>query len=66
MKTKEEILKSQLLHDNLPFCNKTFEKNWSFALDAMEEYGELKYQRGIKDGKALAKCRNIDMNNLIK
>ena len=38
MKTKAEILKSQLLHDNIPFSNKTFEKDWGYVLDAMEEH----------------------------
>ena len=42
MKTKAEILKSQLLHDNIPFSNKTFEKDWGYVLEAMEEYANQK------------------------
>jgi len=60
MKTKAEILKSQLLHDNIPFSNKTFEKDWGYVLEAMKEFGQLEYNRGIKDGKIIAEHGTVN------
>ena len=65
MKTKESILKSQLLHDNIPFSNKTFEKDWGYVLEAMEEYRQqeplnrncMYCEKPLKDGEAIILCK---------
>jgi hypothetical protein len=40
MKTAKEILQSQMIHDSLPFSKKTFDKDYEFVLEAMEEYAD--------------------------